>query len=265
MGPLSMQTTLLQPNVLETESVQDFIEYILENHALPSTLIVCSSKTAFVEALQYTPSPQLEEFTGSPISADHEQATDAPTDAGRNLPSFHWTAPTLRLLSKSRKIKVVFCPDVMHFRAYLSSYCITLPEEHNQSGESSTWLSQPRLLAILSPIQLHRQTSYFSGQGLNRTFSGAVEAAFRTGSKLVIAEPAFALSTEPAMPGFEPELDSDDRCPPSNPWDEEVSILNVTTKSFGVGERGWIGRTVSIRTILGRWCTFQTISKRNVF
>lgn len=43
----------------------------------------------------------------------------------------------------------------------------------------------------------------------------------------------------------------------SNPWDDEVSILNVTTKSFGAGERGWVGRTVKVRAVVGRWCVFQ--------
>ena len=43
----------------------------------------------------------------------------------------------------------------------------------------------------------------------------------------------------------------------SSVWDEEVSMLNVTTKTFGAGERGWVGRTVSIRRVAGRWCHFK--------
>ena len=43
----------------------------------------------------------------------------------------------------------------------------------------------------------------------------------------------------------------------SRPWEEEVSILNVTTKSFGAGERGWVGRTVTVRAVVGRWCVFR--------
>jgi hypothetical protein len=44
-----------------------------------------------------------------------------------------------------------------------------------------------------------------------------------------------------------------------DPWEEQVSILNVTTKSFGAGERGWVGRTVKIRTVAERWFVFKTI------
>ena len=53
-----------------------------------------------------------------------------------------------------------------------------------------------------------------------------------------------------------------DEQPPgvTNPWDEEVSILNVTTKSFGVGERGWVGRTVKLRTVAARWCMFESLA-----
>ena len=45
----------------------------------------------------------------------------------------------------------------------------------------------------------------------------------------------------------------------SNAWDDEVSILNVTTKSFAAGERGWVGRTVKVRAVAGRWCIFEEV------
>lgn len=41
-----------------------------------------------------------------------------------------------------------------------------------------------------------------------------------------------------------------------SPWDEHLSMLNVTTKTFGVGERGWVGRTVTVRQVAARWCRF---------
>lgn len=40
----------------------------------------------------------------------------------------------------------------------------------------------------------------------------------------------------------------------ASPWDEDLSMLNVTTKTFGAGERGWVGRTVRIRQVAERWC-----------
>jgi hypothetical protein len=98
---------------------------------------------------------------------------------------------------------------------------------------------------------------------LNRTLATAVDAAYHTGSQLVLAECPTDLQTisyEDTAMGFE----SDDAAAPvpgtSNPWDDEVSILNVTTKSFGAGERGWVGRTVKVRTIAERWCVFEDMS-----
>jgi len=115
------------------------------------------------------------------------------------------------------------------------------------------------MLAILNAIEAHRPTSAFSAQGLNRTWAGAVEAAHSTGSRLIVAEchndryapqPADAVTSEAAEA---------DVAPPVDPWDEEVSMLNVTTKTFGAGERGWVGRTVKIRTIAERWCRFESV------
>ncbi|CAD0089502.1 unnamed protein product [Aureobasidium mustum] len=45
----------------------------------------------------------------------------------------------------------------------------------------------------------------------------------------------------------------------TNPWDADVSMLNITTKTFGTGERGWVGRTVKIRQVAKRWCVFREL------
>ena len=68
----------------------------------------------------------------------------------------------------------------------------------------------------------------------------------------------------PDLPDFPMEEDVDDdaeaRPLALSPWDEEVSLLNVTTKSFGAGERGWVGRTVRVRAVVGRWCGFRDVT-----
>jgi hypothetical protein len=88
------------------------------------------------------------------------------------------------------------------------------------------------MLAILDPIQLHRPTSAFSAQGLNRTFAVAVEAARHLNVRLVVAE------TD------------------ANAWSEELSMLNVTTKRLGELS---VGRTVTARAVAERWCTFERL------
>lgn len=154
----------------------------------------------------------------------------------------HWLrTPTLRLLSTSRTLRVVFCPDVTHLRAYLATYSMAVAERSSEGGSTQPKDAQP-ILAILNPIELHRPTSAFSAQGLNRTFSVAIEAANVTNSKLILAEVPISPTTGQS----------------SDSWDEELSILNVTTKRLGDLS---VGRTVKARTVASRWCTFENMPR----
>jgi hypothetical protein len=237
------------PLVLEGISLLDFVQYILKTHAEPSTIIICSTNESFLQ--------QLHDALTSNTHADH--------DSGNTPQQQLWTTPTLRLLASSRTVKLAFCPELAHLRAYLAAYAHRTWMELDDSVSTSTSRRLTRTLAILNPIALHRPTSAFSAQGFNRTLAVAVEAAYHTRSRLVLAE---IPSTRPA--GVYGDLyDSPDSVLEgelhdaaagelaSNPWDDEVSILNVTTKSFGAGERGWVGRTVKVRAVVGRWCVFQ--------
>ncbi|KAK7509053.1 uncharacterized protein IWZ02DRAFT_387376 [Phyllosticta citriasiana] len=132
--------------------------------------------------------------------------------------------PTLHLLKSTLTIRLVFCPSLEALRAHLAVY-------NAQSG----------ILCVLNMLALHRDTTSFSAQGLSRTLAIAVEAAARRGQKLVMSE----------CPG------PSDSTVEEDPWSEQLSILNVTTKSFGVGSRGWAGRTVSARAVAERWCSFE--------
>lgn len=240
-----------QPLVLERLLVSDFVNYVLHHHEGPSTLIVCGSKEAFLE--------RLSSDTAHPASAEAPQ----PETAAQPAAARPWVSPTLRLLSTSSTVKVVFCPDITHLRAYLVTY--TARHSHGTKPSPAVIASSPRYLAILNPIQLHRPTSAFSAQGLNRTFSAAVEAAYNSHCKLVVAEcpcESDMLSPEDAMENGTPGQ-SGERTERTSPWDEDVSILNVTTKSFGSGERGWVGRTVKLRAIAWRWCAFEAFKSVN--
>lgn len=123
--------------------------------------------------------------------------------------------------------------------------------------------STRRTVALLNPIALHRNISSFSAQGLSRTFASVVEVASCVKARLLVVEcPSRILS-----PPVDTEMRSDDDALHSDrsvqavydgdPWEEEVSLLNVATKSFGAGERGWVGRTVKVRTVAGRWFVFK--------
>ncbi len=234
---------LQPPFVLEGISLPAFIQYVLKKHAPPSTLIICSTKNYFLRQSQLA------------LQADLNQDTA--------IPQHTWTTPTLRLLASSRTVKVVFCPDLPRLRACLAAYAHRTPTDQDIQIPQPTARRSPRVLAILNPIQLHRPTSAFSAQGLNRTLATAVEAAYYTGSQLILAECPTGLPTtsdEDTAMGMGNEDAAAAAPGTSNPWDDEVSILNVTTKSFGAGERGWVGRTVKVRTIAERWCVFDDMS-----
>lgn len=235
--------------VLTGLSLPDFIQH-LEEESLATSLIICSTKDAFLEQLLAT---CMESMTISPDEAAETVDNEFPT------PSTHCLLqqPSLRMLATSQRIKLVFCPDVSHLRAYLSIF------------KSSVVSDKRQLLAILNLLELHRPTSAFSAQGLIRTFSLAAEAALRTNSRLLICEsvPSRPRTPSAGVHGNESteELPADHPPAPTatDPWDEQVSILNVTTKSFGAGGRGWVGRTVKTKRIAERWCTFKHWAPRS--
>ncbi|KAF2166103.1 hypothetical protein M409DRAFT_55445 [Zasmidium cellare ATCC 36951] len=220
-----------RPVVLDVQSIHDFIQYVLDNHAVPSTLVVCSTKATFLEALQ-----------GEPQSSQDEQHAINP----RRL----WQTPTLRLLSTSRTLKLAFCPDITHLRAYLATYTITVAKRSVEQDDALRLPSAQPIMAILNPIELHRPTSAFSAQGLNRTFSVATEAAHHTGSKLVMAD----IAKPHAISNLGEELQTAEARAPTSPWEEELPILNVTTKRLGELS---VGRTVKIKSVAERWCFFE--------
>ena len=203
---------------------------------------------------------RLQVATNESANAQYHDNVDAEASS-RPTRKHSWTTPTLRLLASCRTVKLAFCPEVAHLRAYLAAYACRESQQQDTEGQDTIGAKTTRLLAVLNPIQLHRPTSAFSAQGLNRTLSIAVEAAYHTRSCLILAEiPGHAENTPPEdVPMFGEEAASAAQ-PATNPWDEEVSILNVTTKSFGAGERGWVGRTVKIRAIAQRWCVFEKLT-----
>ncbi|OQN97307.1 hypothetical protein B0A48_16371 [Cryoendolithus antarcticus] len=216
----------MKASVWPTATATTIVQRVLDEHHSPSTIIICSNKEDLMQKL-LSERPASEETTESPVVR----------------PSSLLQQPTLRMLATSQTVRLVFCPDVSHLRAYLSVF----PAQSEASQTSG-------MLVLLSPVELHSLTSAFSAQGLNRTFALAVEAANRSSMHLVLAE-SIPLPTTNVDGDGEPVEQSP--IPLTDPWDQEVSIFNVTTKSFGPGGRGWVGRTVQIRRIAERWCTFE--------
>lgn len=238
-----------RPIVLEAMDVHSFLQYVLNHHATTSTIVVCSSKTTFIQALQAAwPQDPLE---------DQSEPSSRRTQ-GRDLHAS--VRLTLRQLASFRTLKLTFCSDVVQLRAYLAVYGGKQAEEPTPNFVPTSIEPKTSVLGLLNPIELHRPTSGFSAQGLNRTFAAAVEAARRTSCRLIIAECPIEPLGQAANYGNDEMTQTAGIGAVPSPWDQDISILNVATKSFGAGERGWVGRTVKVRSIAARWCRFEPVS-----
>ncbi|KAL9612320.1 MAG: hypothetical protein Q9167_003100 [Letrouitia subvulpina] len=212
----------------------DLIEYIFQHNAPQTTLIICSSRDAFLEDLRVS---------------THNPGTN--TGFAQAL-----LTRTIHLLRTSRSVTVAFTPSVSHLRAYLASYC-----QFGHPVSSGTDFQKPGsrvpLLAIFCLIELHRSTSEFSAQGLSRTLAAAVEAASAARMKLIIADD----------PILSPGLDDDGMETPTDGlvndrWNEQVPVLNGSVRVAG-DDRIWAGKTVKVGRILANWCKickYQTSS-----
>lgn len=264
-----------RPRVLTGLQLPDLVQFLLESNSPSSVLVVCASKEVFIEQLHAT---CLDSGLGDTNDEDPIDMVEPEPNKPSKL-EIHplLKQPTLHQLVTSRKVKLVFCPELVHLRAYLSTLAIPPTSRPSTNARpTADNKSNTPLLTILDPINQHRATSSFSAQGLSRTFALAVEAAHATNTQLLMVEcPIFGWHRGNAESlgdaGYDFEFETDTTAVPPQPpsaaelWDEEVSILNVTTKSFGAGGRGWVGRTVTVRRVAERWFIFSAFQRGERF
>ena len=227
---------------LQISSSVDFLEYVLLNHAAPSTIIICSSREAFWEDVLLS----IRQCTHDIMPATAEECY---------LESWHpLMIPTIHLLVTSRTIDLAFTPTLPHLRAYLASLGLSACKRSDATASRTSRIPAPTL-AILGLIDIHRSTSEYSAQGLSRTLSIAVEASLAISRKLIIAEPLPPIEDEEAMATSEHE----DQVAP-DPWMEQIPILNGSIRSGG-DQRIWAGRTIAVARVVGRWCKMVRLDK----
>jgi hypothetical protein len=242
-----------RPTVLHPIELASFIQYLLAHHTAPTNLIVCSSQDEFLAQLQASIiyEKDLERLKAEEADLSIEKVARIASRAHDLL------IPTIHQLSTSRTITVTFCATLAQLQAYLGVYKKTTDDHAQKVGGLGRDVP---ILALLNPLALHKETSSFSAQGLSRSFASAVEAASRSNQKLIVVE---CPSRVPRSHTVTDEDDDEEMSGLSrlnhgvDPWDQQVPILNVTTKSFGAGERGWVGRTVLARRVLARWFVFE--------
>jgi hypothetical protein len=226
-----------RPIVLEPCKAHHVLQSCLRHPAATKHLIVCSTRDAFLQSLLY-------EVT---LESQNEQNT-----------ALDLLAPTLSNLHNSRNVQITFCADLTNLRAYLTTLgSPNQPEEIESESKDAHDQSRP-LLVIINPIRIHEHTLSYSAQGFNRTFASIVDVAHRLGQQLIMVEcidPEDEYET--GVQGDEDMLDGGLRI--TDAWDQDLSMLNITTKTFGAGERAWVGRTVRIRQVAGRWFEFRKL------
>lgn len=228
-----MKPDMTHPVAITSPSLVVLINSILKVHTIPITLVICATRESFLQDLQ--------------------------TDLHRDSPdSLHpLLVPTIHLLATTRTIRLAFTPTLGHLRAYLATYQLTI-ETLEKSPRLQGLAALSPMLLILGLVALHSLSTEFSAQGLSRSLAMAVEAADNAGAKLVLAE----LRKE----GENGTMDTGENLGESetayDPWRQEVSLLNGSVR-FGEDSRPWSGRTVEVRTIVGRWCKFEGLEAQD--
>ena len=279
-----------KPKVLHPIETADFIHWLLDHCTPPSTLLVAHRSQDFL--LEILGSEQHNERQKLGTSDSPPGTPTRPySRLGTSLSQLK-AAEHIQTTYLSSKVLLSFYlagrgPQA-HQRARdeasgLAAAAATATAAAARAADPPHPRRQP-ILALLNPICLHRGTPHFSAQGLSRTFAAAVEAAARNGQRLVVAECPSRVTAEVrqmVLAGPEPlrlqaltaraeeeraaaERDADEGYEGlaeegEDPWEVEVGILNVTTRRFGGGERGWVGRTVKARAVAERWFEFERV------
>lgn len=234
-----------EPTVLYPLTLPALLDYILSTQSAssPTTLIICSDRRTFLAELAHAPK--------------HQQETSQSSNLKQLL------VPTLHNLSTTRHVQLAFCASVQALLAYLTVY--------DRPGYVHVDESEGKeRLVLVNLLALHKPTSSFSAQGLSRTFATAVETALRTRATLHLVECEVGRSSSEEAPGDDVAMldeEEEEHIPAveQDPWDQDVSILNVSARRFGsgAGERAWAGRTVKAKRIAARWFQFQNLDSHH--
>ncbi|KAH3906907.1 hypothetical protein HBH56_199100 [Parastagonospora nodorum] len=239
----------ISPTVIYPLTLAGLLHYILTTQAgtASTLLIICSSRDTFLRQLAQS----LQKHQGGGEEDDYMRDV---------------ISPSLHNLLTARHIKLAFCASVQALLAYLTIHGQTGSAHGGQHG------SRPRMV-LVNPLALHASTLSFSAQGLSRSFAAATETALQLGAVLQVVEcPGEGTTAEPPADGedFEMQIEDreshDDTNTEQDPWEQEVSILNVSARRFGSnsGESGWAGRTVKAKRIAARWFQFQKLDNEQI-
>jgi hypothetical protein len=215
------------PLLLSPTSPSALLSYIIGRQSYPTTLIVGSSREDFLNALSA-------DIIGEP--SPHDEVDPVP-DHLTAPPNHPLLSSVLYQTAVAKHIRLLFVSTVSHLRAYLAVLTSTSPATPAPPNHEPRTHSRPPLLLIYGFIDLHRDSSEWSAQGLMSSASILVQCARRISFRPVVVEP----KTRDGQPASSTVLD------------DPLPLLG----SGNGDERSWTGRRMEMRRVLGRWFRFE--------
>ncbi|KAI6090131.1 hypothetical protein F4821DRAFT_229674 [Hypoxylon rubiginosum] len=220
----------------------ELLTYILNHDTYPTTLIICSTRADFISSL--VDDARSETALKNAPAEDAAEAPDVQDDKqDQEARRRRFLSSPLYQVATSRHIRVVYIPTVTHLRAYLSVFS---PEESPIPAPPANFETSrdecPRMI-LFGFLDMHRDTSEWSAQGLSNSLSTLVELAYRLSWEANIIEPRNRDSSHT----FEDVLK------------EHVPFLSGGGRRPGLNsdEGGWLGRTVEVGRVMKRWFRFE--------
>ncbi|CAK7244365.1 MAG: hypothetical protein STHCBS139747_005903 [Sporothrix thermara] len=228
------------------------LSFILARCAHPTTLVVCSTSTDFVQRCVYDD------------ATDETDETGESDRRGDTMQPLH-TASLLQV-AVARHIRVAFVPTVAHLRGFLAAFDLAasrvpappqvlISDSNSISGSNSKSSSNNNALSsavnrgdcalvVYDFVRLHKGTSEWSGQGLSASAAVLAEAGWRTGLDVLVVESGALVEDETS--GTRQGSMLDKRAP----------VLSTAARKQ-LQRAGYPLRTERVRSVLARWFTLR--------
>lgn len=237
----------LTPLILSPALPSELLSHIIRRHEHPTTLIVCSSQAEFLQSLL----------------GDAQKSSSVSAGDGQDAALSSLLSSPLHQVAIARHIRMIFVPTVSHLRACLSVF--DTKDSKTPPPPLTANQGRPRtrpLLLLYGFLDMHRDTSEWSAQGISSTAASLVEAARRVGLRAVVADAPRALmqsEDDEELPGDSADDEHMGGETRQAILSEEVPVLSASARRAGahLDNADWTGRTVTVERVLGRWFRYR--------
>ncbi|THV49152.1 hypothetical protein BGAL_0208g00030 [Botrytis galanthina] len=259
----------------------ELLTWILNHGAYPTTILICKPRAAFISSLLADVTSSTTPLPSSPTDIPSSPPNPVTSTAQPQTSSHPLLIKTLHQISLSRHISLIYIPTISHLRAHLSVHS---PESASKIGAppDQKWDKVGRkraMIVVYGLIDLHRDTSEWSAQGLNKSLAGLVEIGGRDKRVVVCLEEREKKTERSELMEVDADgnqditgqtndrngLKSEENMGGDNRtwkgWDEHVPMLNGSVRRTGLEseDSGWSGRTIEVGQIFARWFDFGNV------